>query len=481
MTVVCVLLRVASDSGMSLDPEAYEVVIEQAVSGLTAVLERYGGKLAISADERLMGVFGAASVHEDDALRAVRASLEARSVLTTEMADLLRRYGVSLTCRFGVATGEALVGGSGPLGFGGEREAQAVTLAEAAEPGQILIGRQTQELAAAAIETESAGPDRFVLRSAHEAVRPLALRLDAPLVGRDEELRQLAAACAVASHEQVTTLVTVIGEAGIGKTRLVYEVERRLGHEVNVLTGRCLPYGEGITFWPLREVIRQASGGHDSPDKIKALLDGQPDAAEVAARLSLALGPGNQGRLDAAEIFWAARRLLETLARSRPLLVVFEDLHWAESTFLDLVESLAVQPGRSPVVLVCVARPELLEQRPAWAAGTERAVSIELTPLADGSAAALLDSLAGDQRIPPSTRARLLETAAGNPLYLEQLAVSLSEQAGSEIWPVLPPTIQALLGARLQRLGPGASSVLARAAVVGKDFGVGGGAGATAA
>ena len=345
-------------------------------------------------------------------------------------------------------------------------------LAEAAEPGQILIGRPTRELAVAAIETESAGPDRFVLRSAQETVRPLALRLDVPLVGRDEELRQLAAACAMASREQVTTLVTVIGEAGIGKTRLLYEVERRLGHEMNVLTGRCLSYGEGITFWPLRELIRQASGGHDSPDKIKALLDGQPDAAEVAARLSLALGPGNQGRLEAAEIFWAARRLLETLARSRPLLVVFEDLHWAESTFLDLVESLAVQPGRSPVVLVCVARPELLEQRPAWAAGTARALSIELTPLADGSAAALLDSLTGDQRIPPSTRAHLLETAAGNPLYLEQLAVSLSEQAGSEIWPVLPPTIQALLGARLQRLGPGASSVLARAAIVGKDFGV---------
>jgi predicted ATPase/DNA-binding SARP family transcriptional activator len=472
VTVVCVLLRVTSDSGMTLDPEAYEVVNEQAVAGLTAVLERYGGKLAISADERLIGVFGAASVHEDDALRAVRASLDARRVLTSEMAEMLRRYGASLTCRFGVATGEALVGGSVPLGSAGNVTAQALMLAEAAEAGQILIGGQTRELAATAIETEPAGSDRFILKAAQEAVRPLALRLDGPLVGRDEELRQLDAACAVASQQQVTMLVTVIGEAGIGKTRLVYEIERRLGHEVNVLTGRCLPYGEGITFWPLREVIRQAIGGRDSPDKIRALLDGQADAAEVAARLSLAVGPGNQGRLDSAEIFWAARRLLETLARSRPLVVVFEDLHWAESTFLDLVESLAVQPGRSPVVLVCVARPELLEQRPAWAAGAERAHCIELTPLAEGSATALLDSLTGDQRMPSSTRAHLLETAAGNPLYLEQLAASLSEQAGSEVWPVLPPTIQALLGARLQRLGPGASSVLARAAIVGKDFGI---------
>jgi DNA-binding SARP family transcriptional activator len=470
VTIVCILLGLASNSGMDLDPEAYEVVNEQSVSGLTAVLERYGGKLAISADERMIGVFGAASVHEDDALRAVRASLEARRVLGSEMVDMLRRYGVSLTCRIGVATGEALVGGSVPLGSAGNVSAQAVMLAESAEPGQILIGRQTQQLAAAAIETESAGPDRFILRAAQAAVRPLALRLDVPLAGRNDEMRQLATACAVARRDQVTTLVTVIGEAGIGKTRLVYEIERRLGDEVTVLTGHCRPYGEGITFWPLREVIRQASGGYDSLDKIKALLDGQADAAEVAARLSLAVGPGNQGRLDGAEIFWAARRLLETLARPRPLVVVFEDLHWAESTFLDLVESLAVQLGRSPVVLVCVARPELLEQRPAWAAGTERALSIELAPLAEGSAAALLDSLTGDHGMPSSTRAHLLETAAGNPLYLEQLAASLSEQAGSEIWPVLPPTIEALLGARLQRLGPGASSVLARAAVIGKDF-----------
>ena len=307
VTVVCVLLRGASSSGMTLDPETYEVVSEQSVSVLTAVLERHGGKLASSVNERLMGVFGAASVHEDDALRAVRASLEARSVLSNETAVQLRRYGLSLDCRFGIASGEALVGGSVPLGSAGNVGAHAVMLAETAERNQILISRQTRELAAAAIETESAGPDQFVLRSAQTFTRPLALRLDVPLVGRDKEMRQLEAACAVASQEQVTMLVTVIGEAGQGKTRLVYELARRLGGQVNVLTGRCLPYGEGITFWPLREVIRQGTGGHDSPGRIKALLQGQADATEVAARLSLALGPGDQGRLDAAEIFWAAR------------------------------------------------------------------------------------------------------------------------------------------------------------------------------
>jgi DNA-binding SARP family transcriptional activator len=472
VTVLCIVLQVASSSGTALDPEAHEVVNEHSVSSLTAVLERYGGKLAISAGGRLAGVFGVASVHEDDALRAAQASLEARNALAAEAGILLRLHGVSLACRFGLATGEALVGGSGPPGFAGDTGAQAVMLAEAAEPGQILISWQTQELAAAAIETENAGPGRFLLRSAHAGTRPLALRLDAPLVGRYEEMHQLEAAYALAAREQITMLVTVIGEAGLGKTRLVHEMAGRLGREVKVLTGRCLPYGEGITFWPLRELVRQAGAGHDSPGSIKALLDGEADAAEVAERLSRALGPGNQGKSDAAEIFWAARRFLETLARSRPLLVVFEDLHWAEPTFLDLVESLTVQPGQSPLVLICIARPELLEQRPLWATGAARAVSIDLTPLADGPAAALLDALAGNQRIAPPTRTRILETAAGNPLYLEQLAVLLSEQGGSQLRPVLPPTIQALLAARLQRLGPGASIVLARAAVVGKDFGV---------
>jgi len=241
---------------------------------------------------------------------------------------------------------------------------------------------------------------------------------------------------------------------------------------VKVLTGRCLPYGEGITFWPLRELVLQAGAGHGSAETIKALLNGETEAAGVAERLHHALGPGNQGSSDAAEIFWAARRFLEVLARSQPLLIVFEDLHWAEPTFLDLVESLALQPGRSPIILVCIARPELLEQRPAWAAEADRTVYIELAPLGEDPAAALVDALAGEQRIPASTRARLLDTAGGNPLYLEQLAVSLSEQTDSEIRPVLPPTIQALLAARLQRLGPGPSSVLARAAIVGKIFGV---------
>src|SRR6516225_2669238 len=470
VTVLCVALQVAPSAGVTLDPEAHGVVNEHVVSGLTAVLERHGGRLAASDSEHLMGVFGVTTVHEDDALRAVRASLEARDALTAEAETLLRHYRAPLVCRFGLATGEALVGGPGPLGFAGDVGARAVTLAEAAGPSEILIGPQVRQLAAGAIETEGTGPDRFLLRSAHPGMRPLAVRLDAPLVGRDEEMRRLEAAYTRAVRERVTMTVTVTGEAGLGKTRLVQEFAERLGRKAHVLTGRCLHYGEGITFRPLQEVIRQAGDG-DSPESIKAVLDGEPDAAAVAEQLHCALGPGNQGSTAAAEIFWAVRRFLEALARRRPLLVVFEDLHWAEPTFLDLVESLGLQAGRSPIVVVCIARPELLDHRPAWAAEADRAVSIYLTPLGEDPAAALLDSLSADHRITPSTRARLIDTAGGNPLYLEQLAVSLSEQSGRDIRPALPPTIQALLSARLQRLGPGASSVLVRAAIVGKDFG----------
>jgi tetratricopeptide (TPR) repeat protein len=469
--VLCVSLQLAPGSGAALDPEAHGTVNEHLASGLTAVLERHSGKLAASDGEHLMGVFGVATVHEDDALRAARASLEAREALTTVADVLLRHHGASLVCRFGLATGEALVGGPGPLGFAGDVGVRAVMLAEAAGPGEILISQHTQQLAAGAIETDSAGPDRFLLRSAHASLRPLAVRLDAPLVGRDEEIRRLEAAYQRAARERVTMTVTVTGEAGLGKTRLVQEFAGRLGGEARVLTGRCLPYGEGITFWPLREMVRQVGGGDGSAESIRALLAGEEDAAAVAEQLHHALGSGSQGRTAAAEIFWAARRFLETLARHRPVLVLFEDLHWAEPTFLDLVESLALQPGRSAIVMVCIARPELLDQRSAWAAEADRSVSIQLAPLGEDPAAALLDSLSAGHRIAPLTRARLIETADGNPLYLEQLAVSLSEQSGSDTRPALPPTIAALLSARLQRLGPGASTVLLRAAVVGKDFG----------
>ncbi len=426
VTVLCIALQIAPGPGAVLDPEAHGAMNEQVVAGLEIVLERHGGHLAASDSGHLMGVFGVSAVYEDDALRAARASLDARAALTAEAGVLPRLYGARLEYSFGVATGEALVGAPGPLGFAGDVGSRAVMLAEAAGPGEILIDPPTQRLAAGAIETSSAGPDQLLLLSVRPGLRPLAVRLDVPLVGRAEETRALEAAYARAVRDRGAVAVTVTGEAGLGKTRLVQEFVGRLDREAHVLTGRCRSYGEGITFWPLRELVRQACGGDDTPERVKDLLAEESDAAAVAEQLHRAFGSGQQGRTAAAETFWAARRFLEALARSRPVLVVFEDLHWAEPTFLDLVESLTLPPGRSAIVVVCLARPELLDQRPAWAAEAETSVSIQLAPLADGPAATLLDSLAAGYAIAPATRARLIDTAGGNPLYLEQLTVALS-------------------------------------------------------
>ena len=474
VTVLCAELQAASSSGEGLDPEALGVVLARAQAILSSTLEGYGGKLAAVASERILGVFGVPTLHEDDALRAAQAAIAGQSALQAEASVLERERGLRLEVRIGLATGEALVSGPDPSAFAGGSASRAVELAESAAAGEILVSEQTRELAAGALEVELAGSGRLRLLAARAGARPLPVRLDAPLIDRSRELGRLNEAFASVQREREPVVATLLGEAGIGKTRLVHELAARLDGEATVLTGRCLPYGEGITFWPLRELVRQAGAGQGAQQELEALLQGDADAVRVAERLAGALGPSGQLALDAAEIFWAARRFLETLARRRPLLVVFEDLHWAEPTFLDLVESVAAQAGRS-LLLLCLARPELLEQRPAWAASAARPVVIELEPLAEDDAAALLLALAGPLPEAPGVpsepgRERLLEAAGGNPLFLEQLAASLGEQRLGEGGLPLPATIQALLAARLELLGPGERAVLWRAAVVGRDF-----------
>ena len=466
VTVLCAELRVASGSGAGLDPEALRVVLERAQAILGSTLERHGGKLSASVGQRIVGVFGVPTLHEDDALRAAQAALAARGALEAEAAVLDQERGLALRMRVGLATGEALVGGPDPSGFAGDAVGQAVELAELATAGEILVSDQTRRLAAGAVEVEQAGDGRFRLLAAPIGARPLPVRLDAPLVDRHEELGRLRDGLARAVADGQPGLATVLGEAGIGKTRLVHELAVQVAADARVLTGRCLPYGDGITFWPLRELLAQAGAPQGTRQELEALLDGEADAARVAEWLAGALGPGGPGTLAAPEIFWATRRLLETLARRRPLLVVLEDLHWAEPTFLDLAEAVAGQ-ARQGLLVLCLARPELLERRPAWAAGVAAAILLELGPLPADDAGALLNVLAGTT---PEVRERLLEVAAGNPLFLEQLAASLGEQHWGEGAPELPATIQALLAARLELLGPGEREVLWRAAVVGRDF-----------
>jgi DNA-binding SARP family transcriptional activator len=466
VTVLCAELGTATGG---LDPEALDAVLGDAVAVLGTTVERHGGRLAAMAGERVLGVFGDPTLHEDDALRAARAALAGRDALDAAAAAMEQEGGPRLTVRCGLATGEALVGVPDPPGVRSDAVGRAVELATSAAAGEVLVDEQTRHLAAGALEVEPAGPGRLRLRAARVGAGPRVVRLDVPLVGRDQERSRLGEAFLLALRERAPVLVTVLGEAGIGKTRLARELAAQVAGEAAVLTGSCLPYGEGITFWPLRELVHQAGAVDGTPEQLEALLAGEADAGRVAECLSEALGPGGHGVSSAAEIFWAARRLLETLARREPLLVVLEDLHWAEPTFLDLVETLAAQAKDAPMLLLGLARPELLEQRPAWAAGAARTVSVELGPLADDDATALLRALAGAP--PPAWRRReLLAAAAGNPLFLEQLVASVGEQHRGEGLPPLPPTIQALLATRLERLGPAERAVLTHAAILGTDF-----------
>jgi DNA-binding SARP family transcriptional activator len=469
LTVLCVELGVATESSTSLDPEAQQIVLARALSVLTAALERHGGKLTAAAGTQILGVFGIPALHEDDALRAARAALAGRDGLDAEAAVLAREHGLRLTARCGIATGETLISGPDPPSFVGDPAAHAAALASSAGPGEILLDEVTHQLAVAALEVTSVGPGRLRLHAVRMGERPLPLRLDAPLVGRDWELDRLAKAFTRATRGTAPVLVTVLGEPGIGKTRLAHELAVRLATQATVLSGRCLPYGEGITFWPLRELVRQAGAHQNHREELAALLHDNADAELIADRLAGALGDRQQEALAPAEIFWATRRLLEILARRRPLLVIVEDVHWAEPTFLDLVESVATHT-RAPMLLVCLTRPELVEQRPAWAGDAKCAVTLTLEPLAQNAATALLDALTPTSALAPTARKRLLEIADGNPLFLEQLAASLSEQRWGEGGPALPPRIDTLLKARVERLGPAERMVLERAAVLGRDF-----------
>jgi tetratricopeptide (TPR) repeat protein len=236
-----------------------------------------------------------------------------------------------------------------------------------------------------------------------------------------------------------------------------------------VLMGRCLPYGEGITFWPLREIVQEAAG-ELTGESVLALLAGAEDAPLVANRLAAALDLAEGGGASEEEVFWAVRRLFETLAQERPLVVVLEDLHWAEVTFLDLVEHLAEWAREAPLLLLCLARSELLESRPRWGGGTPNAASLRLEPLDAEESQRLIEELPGGAQLPEATRERLLATGEGNPLFLEQVRALVREGARLGDEPPIPPTIAALLAARLDRLGPGERAVLEAGAVVGRDF-----------
>jgi DNA-binding SARP family transcriptional activator/DNA-binding transcriptional ArsR family regulator len=453
-----------------VDLETWQTVRSELQAILGDALGRFGGHLVTGGGRQLLGIFGMKSMHEDDAHRAALTAEEISRLLRSESHGAAWQR-VNLRWRMGLATAEALVAGTHPIDVVSEAATSARRLAETAEPGDILMSEPTYRLAAAALEATPT-PRGHRLTNARFGVRSLPVNLDTELVGRAEELRRLDQALEAVERTGSTRVVTVLGEAGVGKTRLLHEHRSSVGDRARVVTGRCLAYGEAITFWPLREIILQVTGGTPSTAAISGLLPPGGDNADVTARLSQITGVGESAGTNATEVLWAIRHLLESLARTRPLLVMLDDLHWADPTFLDLLESINLQPLPAPVLVVCLARPDLLERRPKWATTCPDVIRLE--PLDPAEALSLLDALMPPGRRSLSAqsdgdRARLLGAAGGNPLYMEQLVAWLGQEpAGAES--PLPLTIQALLAARLDRLGPAEQEVLSCASVLGKDF-----------
>jgi hypothetical protein len=418
-----------------------------------AIVERHGGSVEKFIGDAVMAVFGVPAVHEDDALRAVRSADELRAGLGELNDELERSYGTRLELRMGVNTGEVVTGTEERLATG-DAVNVAARLEQAAGPGEILLGEETHRLVRGAVGSEAAEPlaakgkaeplQAYRVVSVHAAP---ARRQDVRMVGRERQRKLLVDAFAGVTDDRACQLFTILGSAGVGKTRLVEEFLQGLDG-ATVVRGRCLSYGEGISYWPVTEVVKQ-------------LL---PDAG-VTGPLAAIVGADAESS-SPEEIAWAFRKLLESHAAERPLVVVFDDVHWGEPVFLDLVEHVADLSRGAPILLLCMGRPELLDRRPAWSGGKLNATNVLLEPLAPEEAAELIAEL--DEWIEPGLRERILETAGGNPLFVEEMVAMVAEDDQAAM--ILPPTIQALLAARLDQLEPGERDVLERGAVEGQVF-----------
>jgi DNA-binding SARP family transcriptional activator len=478
--IVSVVFAEVSPLGQRLDPEAVRTPMSRSLELASSVLERHGASVKRVRPGAINAVFGMPVVHEDDALRAVRAAAELRDALAALNRELEQDWRIHIALRAAVNTGE-VVATEGTAGDGvvaGDALDVAAQVQQAAESDEILVADTTKRLTQAAIRIEPVEALEF--KGTPEQVQvwrlldvvleaPLAgPRRASPMVGRERELAQLRQAFEAAVDRRTPHLFTLLGPAGIGKSRLAAEFTASLGNAATVASGRCLPYGEAITYWPLAEIVRELAGD-DPRTSIDKLLAGDPEAALIADRLASAMGIAETAQ-PSEETFWAARTLFEALARTRPLVLVLEDLHWAEPTFLDLVEYLSLWVRDAPLLILCLARPELLEDRQSWAAGKVNATSILLEPLSEREAQLLMRRLVGAAELPEDAVAGIVQVAEGNPLFLEEMLSMLNEKgfAGGAI--SVPPTIQALLGARLDRLEAEERMVLGRAAVIGKEF-----------
>ena len=499
ITVVFCDVVGSTSMGERHDPEQVRSVMSRYFEEAQAVLERHGGTVEKFIGDAVMAVFGIPVVHEDDAVRAVRAAVELRTAIAGLNEELEHTFGVGIRVRIGVNTGEVIAGdpGHGHGFVAGDAVNVAQRLETSAPPGGILIGEETYRLTRDAAVVEAVEPlDLKGRRDPVVAYRLLdvtpgapghARRLDSPMVGRRRERELVVKAFEQAVEEPGCRLVALLGAAGVGKSRLAAEALRDIGDRATVLSGSCLSYGQGITFWPVLEMVQQATGitDEDSPErgkeKIAAALGEDESAELVANRVAELIGLAEAGSA-AEEGFWGVRKLLETLARRRPLVVFFDDLHWAEPTLLDLIEYLTDRTRDAPLLLIGMARHELLEARPGWAAGRENAVALVLDPLSPSESQMLVENLLGKAALAGDVGARIQQAAEGNPLFVEETLSMLIDDgllrrddgrwvAAGDLSDVrMPPSIQALLAARLDRLEGDERHVIERAAVEGKTF-----------
>ena len=501
VTIVFADVTGSTALGERLDPEALRRVMGRYFDEMAAVIQRHGGTVEKFIGDAVMAVFGIPRLHEDDALRAVRAAIGMGEALATLNGDLERMYGERLGMRIGVNTGEVVAGDptAGQRLVTGDPVNVSARLEQAAAPDDVLLGLPTYRLVRDAVDVEPVEP--LTLKGKQERVpayRLLAVsahtagherHLDSPMIGRTEELSVLERALERAVTDRTPHLFTLMGSAGVGKSRLVQEFLTRNLNDATVLHGRCLSYGEGITFFPLADVVRQAARivDTDAPEvarsKLDAVVAGATQGERVARLVAGLFGWAEPGSTEDA--FWAVRRLLEHLARDRPVVVVFDDIHWGEPTFLDLIDHLSDWTRDAAVLLLCIARPELLEVRPGWGGERSNATSILLDPLPGDEASRLVDNLLGRAEIPRPVRERILGAAEGNPLFVEEMLGMLIDdgllrfedgawRSAADLADVtVPPTIHLLLAARLDRLDAEERGTIERGSVEGQVFHVG--------
>ena len=469
----------------SADPEDVRAALNAFYAQVRSDLERFGGTVEKFIGDAVMAVFGAPVSHEDDPERAVRAALAIR--------DWAREDG-DLQVRIAVNTGEALVALSARADAGeamvaGDVVNTAARLQSAAPENGVLVGEATRRATREAIQYEAVDSvdakgkaEPVAAWVAVEARARVAVEQAAPataLVGRERERELLIGSFARARDDRSTELVTIVGVPGIGKSRLVSELYAELESEADLTRwrhGRSLPYGEGLAFWALAEIVRAESGirdtdsaaeAHDKLDEAVRAVVPEEDAVWVATRLRPLVGL-DAGEVMREESFAAWRRFLEALAEQRPTVLVFEDLHWAGDDLLDFVDELADWVTDVPLLLVATARPELIDRRPGWGGGKRNAHTISLAPLDHEETARLVVALLDRHLLPAETQQALLERAGGNPLYAEQFARMLEERGGID--EALPDSVQAIIAARLDSLPAAEKQLLLDAAVLGRTF-----------